>query len=236
MGDRSMDFETIYRQHPDTYQALIAHEDHQDNLGRALRSLLPGLGTHVVDIGTGTGRVAGLLAGPARRITASDRSLPMLRTAVAAHPVGIAWAAADNRRLPFRRGCADMVLAGWSLGHFVGWYGEAWPAEISGALQEMERIALPGGVLAVIETLGTGRETPLAPTQELADYQRWLEDVCGFERQWLRTDYLFDDAAQAERLTRFFFGDEIGDAVKASGLPIVPECTGLWTRTVQDGS
>lgn len=234
-GGSAMDFETIYRQFPETYEALVAHEDYQANLAGALRGLIPGDGEYVVDIGTGTGRVARLLAGAAHSITASDRSLPMLRTAAKIASSGIAWLAADNRQLPLRPGWADMVVAGWSLGHSVAWHGDDWPREIDRALGEMCRIARPGGTLAVIETLGTGRETPLAPTQELANYYLWLEDEHGFERRWMRTDYLFEDAAQAERLIRFFFGDEMGDAVKTAGLRMVPECTGMWSRSVDTG-
>lgn len=225
-----MDFKTIYRQHPETYQALVAHEDYQSNLANALRRLLPTGSGHVLDIGTGTGRVARELVGEGRSITASDRSLPMLRTAAKVVAGGIAWAAADNRQLPFRSGCADLVVAGWSLGHSVAWYPDSWPREIGRVLQEMLRIVRPGGNLAVIETLGTGRETPLAPTQPLADYYRWMEVEHGFSRQWVRTDYLFPDVAQAERLMRFFFGDDMGDRVRAAGMRLVPECTGVWTR------
>ncbi len=225
-----MDFKTIYRQHPDTYQALVAHEDYQSNLANALRRLLPTGGGRVLDIGTGTGRVARQLVGEVRSIAASDRSLPMLRTAAEVVPGGIAWAAADNRQLPFRSACADLVVAGWSLGHSVAWFPDSWSREIGGALQEMLRIVRPGGRLAVIETLGTGREAPLAPTQPLADYYQWLEVEHGFSRQWVRTDYLFPDVAQAERLMRFFFGDEMGDRVRAAGMRLVPECTGVWTR------
>jgi ubiquinone/menaquinone biosynthesis C-methylase UbiE len=225
-----MDFETIYRQHPETYQALVAQEDYQSNLARALRRLLPADGGDVLDMGTGTGRVARQLAGDGRGITASDRSLPMLRTAAGLVPEEIAWLAADNRQLPFRPGFADLVIAGWSLGHSVAWYADSWPREIGRALEEMLRIARPGGMLAVIETLGTGQETPLAPTQALADYYHWMEAEHGFDRQWMRTDYLFEDVAQAERLMRFFFGDEMGDQVRVAGIRLVPECTGLWTR------
>jgi ubiquinone/menaquinone biosynthesis C-methylase UbiE len=225
-----VDFETIYRQHPETYEALVAREDYQGNLTAALLDLLPPGGGDVVDIGTGTGRVARLLAGCARRTSASDRSLAMLRTAARVARGTIDWLAADNRRLPFRAACADLVVAGWSMGHSVAWYPTNWPDEIGVALGEMARLARPGGVVAVIETLGTGSETPLPPTQELADYYRWLEQGNGFVRQWMRTDYLFDDADQAERLIRFFFGDEMGDQVRAADLRLVPECTGLWTR------
>jgi ubiquinone/menaquinone biosynthesis C-methylase UbiE len=231
-----MDHETIYREQPERYDRLVAREDHQGNLGRALRSCLPPGPARIIDIGTGTGRVAELVWSEQRRVVACDRSLPMLRVAAGRRGEGrgpdIDWAQADNRRLPFESGRADLVVAGWSLGHSVGWYPETWRVEIGGAISEMRRLARPGGLLAVIETLGTGSETPLPPTQGLADYYQWLEAEHGFDRGWLRTDYLFESAEEAERLVRFFFGDALADRVRASGVGLVPECTGLWTRRV----
>jgi ubiquinone/menaquinone biosynthesis C-methylase UbiE len=231
-----VDFETIYRRHADTYDALVAREDFQGNLTAALHEILPSSSARVLDIGTGTGRVARLLCTEGAQVVACDRALPMLRTAAATVECDVSWSAADNRRLPFRSGLADLVIAGWSLGHSVEWYGDSWPVEIGRALAEMERVAGRDGVLAVIETLGTGREAPLAPTQGLADYYRWLEEEHGFARHWLRTDYLFESNAEAEQLIRFFFGDEMGDQVKASGTRLVPECTGLWTRSLVGGT
>jgi hypothetical protein len=37
---------------------------------------------------------------------------------------------------------------------------------------------------------------------------------------------------EAEELTRFFFGDELANRIKNEGLLIVPECTGIWWKTV----
>ncbi len=235
-GGSAMDFETIYRQFPETYEALVAHEDYQANLAGALRGLIPGDGEYVVDIGTGTGHVARLLAGathtasrppidrcrccapPPRLLRAGLPGWPPTTASSPCGPVGpIWWWPAGVSGIPW---------------HGTGMTG---PGRSIAPWERCVRIARPGGTLAVIETLGTGRETPLAPTQELANYYLWLEDEHGFERRWMRTDYLFEDAAQAERLIRFFFGDEMGDAVKTAGLRMVPECTGMWSRSVDTG-
>jgi ubiquinone/menaquinone biosynthesis C-methylase UbiE len=229
--------ETIYRQRPEAYDRLVSREDHQGNLASALEPLLPPEGGRIVDLGTGTGRVARLLSTDNKRLVACDRSLPMLRVAaqrdVPSDAMAIEWVAADNRNLPLATGCAALVVAGWSLGHSVGWYPGAWRFEIGRALAEMLRVTARGGTQAVIETLGTGSETPLAPNQGLADFYRWLEEEHGFVRQWMRTDYLFESPEEAEQLVRFFFGDEMGERVRSGGVQLVPECTGLWTRRIE---
>ena len=89
-------------------------------------------------------------------------------------------------------------------------------------------------ILAIImlETLGTGRETPQPPNSVLAEYYRWLEHDQGFSAQWIRTDYRFESLDEAVQLTRFFFGDELATTVAAKKWTILPECTGIWWLTV----
>ncbi|MCC7207638.1 MAG: class I SAM-dependent methyltransferase, partial [Anaerolineae bacterium] len=49
-----------------------------------------------------------------------------------------------------------------------------------------------------------------------------------FGSTWVRTDYRFASLAEAERLTRFFFGDALADEVVRRKWVTLPECTGLW--------
>jgi ubiquinone/menaquinone biosynthesis C-methylase UbiE len=137
----------------------------------------------------------------------------------------------DNRNLPLSEAVADVSIAGWSLGHFVGWYPDRWRAEIGYALAEMQRVLRPGGTAIILETLGTGFETPTPPNQALADYYNFLENEQGFSSTWIRTDYQFASLEEAEALTRFFFGEQLAHQIVANNWLILPECTGIWWRT-----
>ena len=86
----------------------------------------------------------------------------------------------------------------------------------------------PGGS----ETLGTGFETPHPPTEGLAELYRWLEDEHAFAGTRIRTDYRFESPAEAAENTRFFFGDELADRILEENLTVLPECTGIWWRTI----
>jgi hypothetical protein len=99
---------------------------------------------------------------------------------------------------------------------------------MNAALFQMKRLLCPGGTMILLETMGTGRETPQPPRAYLAELYAWLEQEQGFSTQWIRTDYRFESLAEAEQLTRFFFGDELARTVAAKNWVILPECTGIW--------
>ena len=230
------DFETIYRERAAEYDRLVAREDYQEHILRALSNIRRLDDVDVVELGAGTGRLTRLLAPHVRSVAAFDQSMAMLRVAAGAFPASLRsnWqlAAGDNRRVPVKDGLADVCIAGWSLGHATGWYPQTWPVEIDLALREMRRVLRRDGTIIILETLGTGRETPQPPNDALAAYYRLLEEKHGCVSRWIRTDYRFESVAEAESLTRFFFGAELADRVARESLVIVPECTGLWALTV----
>jgi ubiquinone/menaquinone biosynthesis C-methylase UbiE len=133
-----------------------------------------------------------------------------------------------NEHLPLPDACADVVIEGWSFGHIMGWYGDDWQAVMDDTLTEATRILKPNGTLILIETLGTGSKQPQPPTERLAMLYEYWEKAYGYEHRWVRTDYQFESVAEAEHLTRFFFGDELADRVVREQLTILPECTGIW--------
>jgi hypothetical protein len=95
----------------------------------------------------------------------------------------------------------------------------------------MHRVAAPGGVLIVMETLTTGSLTPAPPTEGLAEYYAWLENEWGFTRQTIRTDYQFASVDEAAAKTGFFFDAELGAKILENGWARVPEWTGVWRKT-----
>ena len=228
------DFQAIFETQADDYDRLVACEDYRKNIPRALNQICSLEGADVVDLGAGTGRLTCMVAPQARSILAFDIAEPMLRTASAnlARAGRRNWltAVADHRHLPAGDGVADVAIAGWTICFFATWQHATWQREVGQALAEMRRVLRPGGAAIILETLGTGRETPQPPHDKLANYYAWLEEAHGFSATWIRTDYRFESRAQGKELTRFFFGDDLAEQVAGDRPAILPECTGIWWR------
>lgn len=101
---------------------------------------------HVLDIGTGTGRMAELFAARAERVVALDKSLDMLRFARAKLqnlPSGaVELVQGDFAALPFPAGGFDTVLLHQVL-HFA--------QDPAAPLAEAARVTRPGGRIAIVD-------------------------------------------------------------------------------------
>ncbi|MEL6237779.1 MAG: metalloregulator ArsR/SmtB family transcription factor [Pseudomonadota bacterium] len=107
----------------------------------------------LLDIGTGTGRIAELFAGSAGRVVALDKNLEMLRVARAklqhlpASQVDLVQG--DFADLPFEAGQFDTVVLHQVL-HFA--------PDPSQALSEAARVTRPGGRIAIVDFAAHDRE------------------------------------------------------------------------------
>jgi ubiquinone/menaquinone biosynthesis C-methylase UbiE len=224
------DLQEIYDSHADQYEILVSREDYQGNIFPALNHIRPLEGLDVVDLGAGTGRLACMLAPVARSVWAFDVSQHMLDVAIAKLEQGgwTNWRAdvADHRDLPLKDGVADVAVSGWSMCYAAIWCQGIWQDELGKALAEMKRALRSDGTIIILETLGTGYEAP-NPPDELKPYFAHLKEQ-GFSSTWIRTDYQFRSLAEAEELSRFFFGDELAQKVVQNNWVVLPECTGLW--------
>lgn len=222
----------IYQTDGDRYEALIAREDYQGNILRALEEIVKLDGLEVLDLGAGTGRLAVMLAPRVKSMQAFDISEEMLRVCRQRLAAGglTNWKVetADHRQIPIPDTSADLAVSGWSVSYLAVWHPDAWRAELEKWLGEMQRVLRPNSHIVLFESLGTGNETPLQ-LEHLKDFYPWLADA-GFQNQWIRTDYQFESIDEAEELSRFFFGEELGDQVKANGWVTLPECTGVWWK------
>lgn len=222
--------EEIYKTDGDRYEALIAREDYQGNILKALREITSLENRLALDLGAGTGRLTCLLAPIVDRVRAFDISEEMLRVCrqkLAAS--GLAnWQAdvADHRSLPVEDASADLAVSGWSVAYLYQWYPKTWRAELESWMSEMRRVLKPDSHIVLFESLGTGNESPVQ-LQHLKEYYPWLDEA-GFQHKWIRTDYKFESIEEAEALSRFFFGDELGNKVRRNNWVILPECTGVW--------
>lgn len=225
------DYQSIYQNQAAQYDLMVSREDYEGNLLPALNAVRSLSGLDVVELGAGTGRLTTLIAPLAKTLVALDVSEHMLDSLRKKLP-NTAIIAASNMALPLGTSCADVTIAGWSIAHSVEWYPETWREEMGRAIAEMTRLLRPGGTAIILETLGTGNETPAPPNDGLALFYQMLQDEYGFENTALRTDYQFESPAEGQALLRFFFGDELADRVAAEQLTILPECTGIWWRTL----
>ena len=224
----------IYQSEGDRYEALISREDYLGNIPRTIDEIIRAEGLDILDLGAGTGRLTLLLAARARSIRAFDASAEMLRVCrerlIASGLSNWQVDVADHRQLPVPAQSADLAVSGWSVSYLAVWNHEHGQAELDKWLTEMQRVLRPGGTIILFESLGTGNEEPVRLEHVESTYQ-WLE-LNAFHHKWIRTDYRFNSLEEAIELSRFFFGEELGDRVEQNRWVILPECTGVWWRRI----
>ena len=227
-------YKKVYETQAEEYEALVSREDYQSYLFPALNDLFPMANKEIVEFGAGTGRISRLMAPLAKFVYAFDAYPKMIEVGqkrlseLSLH--NIIFSIGENKNLPIANACADMTVAGWTFGHCISWYPNTWKEEISHCMKEMQRITKKPGIAIVIETLGTGYETPREPNENLACYYAILENEFGFSRKWIRTDYRFESRSQANQLTESFFGKTFPLQLNSDGSAVLPECTGIWYR------
>lgn len=225
------DHQEIYREQAAPYELLVSREDYQQNIFRALNQIVPFAGLTVAEFGAGTGRLTCMMTPVVNHIYAFDHSPHMLSVAAEKLAKGDQknWSVAvsDHRAMAMKSGVADVAISGWSVCYVVVDNPEDWQVELTRAMDELRRVVRPGGFLILLETLGTGYEQPEPPVH-LLDYYAYLESH-GFQRRWIRTDYLFKDRAEAEASAKFFFGEEMIAKIREDEQGVIlPECTGIW--------
>lgn len=223
-------FQDIYATEADTYHRLIAAEDAHGELAERIDQIAASAET-IVDIGTGTGRLAIALCCAGKRVHGVDVAPGMLDVAASKlDECAGQWALSvgDARELPIADDWADAALAGWVYGHFTEFSPGTWRTDLEQAVSEMNRVVKPGGTQVIIDTLGTAVDAPGAPAPLLGEYHEQIEDM-GFDRSVLRTDYRFASVEESIELLDWFFG--LGDWARNHNDPLVPEFTGWWQRS-----
>ena len=220
----------VYDAQAENYDLLVSREDYQGNIMPAIKKVCQLDNSTVVELGAGTGRLTRLVAPLASRVLAFDLSHHMLTRARnlwnADIPRHVTLGVADSALIPLANHCADIILAGWSFCYLAVWGEALWRQRLDAGMAEIRRILKPGGTAVILETAGTGFEEPNPPAH-LDTYFEYLRTQ-GFSYSWIRTDYQFKDLEEAERLSVFFFGKELGQKVSENKWSVLPECTGIW--------
>lgn len=221
----------IYRRHRAEYDRLVNAEDHARHLPAFLNSIMDWRRKTALEGGLGTGRVTELFIEQARRVVGCDREAHMLEAArerLARFADKLELRVADNLDLPLLPDKADVFVEGWSWGHaVVDGPGDA-EAIAAALFAQVRKNLSPGGLVVLIETLGTNAPAPAAPHPRLAEFYQILQSRHGLRQTAISTDYRFASAAEAAEVPGFFFGDAMAQAVRAAGSATVPEWTGVW--------
>ena len=226
-------FQAIYAARAVEYHRMISAEDLDGQLLPAIERVASLRSKRVIDLGTGTGRLPLLIGGQVAQLIGLDLHRDMLRQHAAQRQrQSGCWALVqgDMRHLPFHSAWADLVTAGWAIGHLRSWFADDWQTQIGSVLDEMHRVVAPGGALIILETLSTGSLIPAPPNAALAEYYDWLEQAWGFSRETIPTDYHFASVEEAVARTEFFFGPELAAKIRAHGWARLPEWTGVWSK------
>ena len=225
----------VYEKHAIEYETLVSHEDYQGNILKSIREIVALEGLDVLDLGSGTGRLACLLTPNVKTIAAFDLSPHMLgitrdklkllmqRTQ---SPTPWLAAASDHRFLPLAARSADLIVSGWSVSYVTVWYPESWRNQAEVWLVEARRVLRKSCTIILFESLGTGYESPQR-LAHLDNFYNWLEEK-GFKNKWIRTDYQFESPEKASEIAGFFFGGEMKARILQERMTILPECTGVW--------
>jgi len=220
----------IYLTEAEQYEALVSREDYQANIPRALDEIVKADGLDALDLGAGTGRLAGMLAPRVKSLCAFDLSAHMLKMTRYKLKNGLT-AVADHRALPVASHSADLIVSGWSVSYLAVWNPDSWQDELEKWLNEMKRVLRPTSFIVLFESLGTGVESPVK-LEHLKDFYPWLDET-GFQNKWIRTDYKFGSVQECLEIAGFFFGDEMEEKIKQNNWAILPECTGVWWLKVK---
>jgi len=128
-----------YDRHPFGFdeEAILAEKLERRVMGEAIRATRPT--DLVLDVGCGASRVARLVRQTSgARTVGLDLSLRSLRASRGAAPGSLVQG--DNLSLPFRSGCADLVISNGVIHH---------TPDARAAFGELARVLRPGGTLVV---------------------------------------------------------------------------------------
>jgi ubiquinone/menaquinone biosynthesis C-methylase UbiE len=226
------DYDHLFANQAEKYDRLVSAEDYQGNLLHTLTGMgLLHRDHAVADLGTGTGRVAFLLAPLVRHVYGIEPVGGMLRVAeekkqkLGVRNVDFLPGEHKDTSLPAKS--IDVIVEGWAFLRAYRCSYPDWRTEFEGIVAEMRRILRSHGVVILIETMGSLQLWDAVP-EGVIELYRYFEKELGLRKTVIRTDYRFCDVEEAADLGNFFFGDEIGEEIRRIGDRVVPEATAIW--------
>lgn len=221
----------VYKELSFSYEDMVSR---QPNLTEYIREIRSYKGLDVLDLGAGSGRLSSFIALEANSLVCTDISesmLEILENKLNNNSLSRNWTTvvADHRKLPINNSSIDLIVSGWSISYLTNTDNIDWKENLELIVSELMRVLKPAGTIIILETLGTGTESP-NPPKFLTEYYSLLESKYGFSHRWIRTDYQFANTTEAKESMEFFFGSDISRKIDENQWSTVPECAGIWWK------
>lgn len=221
----------IYKDLSFSYEDMISR---QPDLREYVKEIRSYNGLDVLDLGAGSGRLSSFIAPEANSLICTDKTesmLELLDKKLMKNSLAHHWrtVVADHRKLPINDSTIDLIVSGWSISYLTNTGNIDWKENLDLIMSELQRVLKPLGTIIILETLGTGTETP-NPPEFLTSYFSLLENKYGFSHRSIRADYQFASTEEAKKNMEFFFGSEISNKIEENEWSTVPECAGIWWK------
>jgi ubiquinone/menaquinone biosynthesis C-methylase UbiE len=221
----------IYDKFAANYDELINCEDYKNNLNEYLLTEFDWTGKSVFEIGVGTGRVTDIYIDKVDCVLAADRSPHMIdkaKNSLKNYNSKIDFRIIDNNNIPVLEEQYDIFIEGWSLGHTFNDNFGRHKDFLKTTLKNIRKSVKAGGLLIIIETLGTMLDKPIC-SGNLHELYKLLKNEYNFRKTIIKTDYKFKNYKEAARIMGFFFGKDMKDNILEAEITIIPEFTGVWS-------
>jgi ubiquinone/menaquinone biosynthesis C-methylase UbiE len=226
----------IYEKHSVEYDDLVRFEDYQGNLKNTLHKINNFTGQSIIEFGSGTGRLTKTFIEEISNVRCFDRSAHMLQKAkenLQKYQSKISFQELNHLDADKISEKADVVIEGWAFGHTVYNDKDNYQKTIHTLIENCERLVQPGGKVIIVETMGgTLANEPEPPGELLIEFYNLLENEYGYSKTIISTDYKFDTINDAKLIMGFFFGEWIESEIEKHNSAVIPEFTGIWSKTI----
>jgi len=183
---------------PDMFAIERRAMDASGRVIAALDDILPdGL---VLDIGAGNGFTAERLTTQSRTVIAAEPAAGMVDPSRR-----LPWVRSVAQQLPFRGRTFDAVYATWA--YFFPDF-----LDITPGLEEVKRVAAPGGKVVIVDNAGGDEFSAMAASPGHSDLETWHR--LGFDTQIVETAFEFESLEEADTLLTLYFGDRAVPALR----------------------
>jgi len=201
-------FYSVYQCMPELYHEFSTAEDSTGILAQRLRERCDPLRTRLLDIGAGTGKLAGFLAPHCRNVIALEPSLPFLAFAKChgPHRPNLCFVRGVAEHLPLCDSTATLIVLAWAT------------FDLENGIPEILRVLAPGGTAVRFGAWESDALTQLfpQPSFDLFKTNAKFFEARGFQTELLDITIDFGQVGKARKVLGRILGSPAALRVSSS--------------------